>query len=820
MDPTEFLCEFVAEAADHLASAEGHLMTLRRQPEATDALQACFRSLHTVKGGAAFLSQDRIKHLAHAAEQVLDALRSGAAAVSEDRIDALLDATTRLQALVQALAGAPAVEGDDRDLVLTLERCLESGEEYAPAAPHQQTSTPTTRRETRSPALSPTALIEALLTNGIADVPALIQLLDGLRQGLTGADPAVLGILARLDLFCDQLVLETAGEDPRQEFAVLVEALRTAIAKDPGRQPAEPIRAAIASSGRTGPAAAEAMAEIADLLGSSEAALIDGNPGAVEAAFRAVHSAKGIAATCGLTRLATLAQAVESELEPVRQGTHLSPSVRTLILASLDGLGELVAAVRDAGIELGPWPAGAAAVAGRLGVAVDTAPAAVADPLLVRSLVDAGAVAADVSAAVHSLKPGEDLTQRLVKTGRITQEQAAQAQAKVAQEAVRKDAFARVSMTRLEELVDLIGELLITQAGVMQHAANAVPELRSAIDRQGRTVRELQAIALGLRLVPIKATFQKMARAILDTARKLGKEIDFSTDGDDTELDRNLAETLADPLLHMVRNAADHGVEGPAERIAAGKPAKGRIRLTARHAGEHIMVELSDDGKGMDPERLVAKAKEKGLLPASATPTREEAFNLIFAPGFSTAAKVSEVSGRGVGMDVVKRNVDSLRGRIEIRSEPGRGSTFILRLPLTTAVLDAMVLRVADRRFLVPVASVVEAVKPEPGAVQALAGHQGRVVQSRGRWLPVVRLADRCGVAGACDLPEDGVLVVLEHLAGRLAIQVDEIVGLQQAVIKPLPPDCPHDPGMAGTAILGDGHVGLILEPAQLAEDA
>ncbi|MFM2091132.1 MAG: hypothetical protein RLZZ127_1621, partial [Planctomycetota bacterium] len=743
------------------------------------------------------------------------------AAVEEHRIDAVLDATTRLQALVQALAGAPPVDADDLPLVKALEHCLAGDEDYAPAAPGAAAAEPTTRREARPHGAPARAQVDALAATGINDVPALIHGLASLRQDLAGGAPAALEALARLDLFCDQLVLETAGNDPAARFQELVQALRAAVAAEPDRGPAEPILAAVAAAAPAPrPATSEAMAEIADLLAQAEAAVINASPGAPEAAFRAVHSAKGIAATGGLARLSALAQAVESELEPLRQGAPLSPSVRTLLLASLDGLGELVSAVREAGAEIGPWPAGAAAVAGRLGVAVDTAPAAVADPLLVRGLVDAGVPAAEVAAAARELKPGEDLTQRLVKTGRITQEQAAQAQAKAAQEAVRKDAFARVSMARLEELVDLIGELLITQAGVMQHAANATPELRGAIDRQGRTVRELQGIALGLRLVPIKATFQKMARAVLDTARKLGKEIEFITEGDDTELDRTLAETLADPLLHMVRNAADHGVETPAERTAAGKPAKGRIRLAARHAGEHIVVELQDDGKGMDPDRLVAKAKEKGLLPANAAPTREEAFNLIFAPGFSTAAQVSEVSGRGVGMDVVKRNVDSLRGRIEIQSERGKGSRFILRLPLTTAVLDAMVLRVADRRFLVPVAMVVEAVKPDPGAVQALAGHQGRVVQSRGRWLPVIRLADRCGAAGAVEAPEDGVLVVLEHLAGRIAIQVDEIVGLQQAVIKPLPPDCPHDPGVAGTAILGDGHVGLILEPAQLAEGA
>jgi two-component system chemotaxis sensor kinase CheA len=633
------------------------------------------------------------------AEQVLDALRSGAAAVTTERIDILLDAVTRLQALVQALAGAPLSSEDEQALTAALKQSLEARDEYAPAAPTPAAGEPTTRRSHHGTA-AVTGLIDQLAAAGTTDIPALIRRLAELRQCLAGGQPAALRALAELDCLCDQLVLETAVADPAGRFAGLVADLRRGCLGE--RSPAPAIRAVTGLAEIGGSAILdEAMAEIADLLAQAESAMLQAVPGAQDSVLRAVHTAKGIAATAGLARLAALAQAVESELEPLRQGSPVTPSVRTLVLGSLDALGELAAAARSNGAEIGPWPSGAAAVAARLGVAVDDAPAPVADPGLVRGLVDAGVSGAEVAAAVRSLAPGEDLTARLVKTGRITQEQAARAQAAAAADAVRRDAFARVSMARLEELVDLIGELLITQAGVVQHAGAAPPELRAAIERQGRTVRSLQGIALGMRLVAIRASFQKMARAVLDTGRKLGKEIDFVTEGDDTELDRTLAETLADPLLHMVRNAADHGIEPPAERIAAGKPAKGRIRLAARHAGEHIVVEIEDDGRGMDPDRLVAKAREKGLLPAGAQPTRDEALALIFAPGFSTAERVSEVSGRGVGMDVVKRNVDSLRGRILIRSEPGHGSLFTIRLPLTTAVLDAMVLRVADRRFLV-----------------------------------------------------------------------------------------------------------------------
>jgi two-component system chemotaxis sensor kinase CheA len=424
-----------------------------------------------------------------------------------------------------------------------------------------------------------------------------------------------------------------------------------------------------------------------------------------------------------------------------------------------------------------------------------------------------------IKEATERLAKGEDLTTRLVRSGKITPAKAEEVQAKQAEMAGKSlgaDGFTRVSIGRLEELVNLVGELLVAQSMVNQdEAVRASTRLQSIVGRQSRIVRDLQNLSLGLRMVPLKATFQKMARAVHDTARKVGKQIDFKLVGEDTEIDRTLAETLADPLLHMVRNAVDHGIESAERRAKAGKPERGNVTLSARQGSDQVIITLTDDGGGMDPKKLIAKAVEKGLIPPDRQLSDSEAYQLIFAAGFSTAEKVTGISGRGVGMDVVRRNVEAAKGRIEIESKIGSGTVFTIRLPLTTAILDAMLLRVGRERFLIPVTSIVASLRPNPGQVREMFG-RGRVIENRGEVLSVATLGELFALPDFLTDPTTSVVMVIEHQGGRYAIQVDEILGLQQVVIKPLDQETPHHLGLAGTAILGDGRVGLILDPARL----
>jgi two-component system, chemotaxis family, sensor kinase CheA len=565
--------------------------------------------------------------------------------------------------------------------------------------------------------------------------------------------------------------------------------------------------------------------EAQELLSGAEAQLLaQGILGQteVEAVFRAFHTVKSMAAYLGFTRTERLAHRLESDLLPVRDGVvAATPSVRAGALAGIDGLRAMAQRIRSVHGEGEDWPAIAGEVARTFGF--PDAPAAqlsetMDQEALTEALVESGVPREVVEATAADLKPGEDLTTRLVRAGRISKTVADEVVAKQQEQAgkVPAEAFTRVSLARLEELVNLVGELLIAQSMVNQDEdVVRSPRLQATVARQNRIVRDLQNLSLGMRMVPLKATFQKMARAVHDTARKLGKQIEFRLVGEDTEIDRTIAEALADPLLHMVRNAVDHGIEANRDRLATGKAEKGLIILEARQASDQVIISLQDDGRGMDPAKLIAKAVEKGLLKPGQQLAPAESYQLIFAAGFSTAEQVTGISGRGVGMDVVRRNVEQLQGKIDIDSRIGAGSTFTIRLPLTTAILDAMLLRVGSERFLVPVTAIIASLRPLAGQVQEIFA-RGRMIENRGAILPLAILGEVLGLVDYLRDPTTGVVMVIEHSAGRYALLVDEILGLQQVVIKPLDHQTPHHPGLAGTAILGDGRVGLIIDPARL----
>jgi two-component system chemotaxis sensor kinase CheA len=332
-------------------------------------------------------------------------------------------------------------------------------------------------------------------------------------------------------------------------------------------------------------------------------------------------------------------------------------------------------------------------------------------------------------------------------------------------------------------------------------------------------VRDLQRQGLALRMVPLRGVFQKMSRLVRDLSRRSGKPVQLDLSGQDAEMDRSLAERLGDPLVHMIRNAVDHGVEPVAARRAAGKPELATLRLRAYHEGGNIVIELSDDGKGLDRDAILARAVSRGLVPPGATLTDRDVYELIFAPGFSTAEKVTELSGRGVGMDVVKRTVEELRGRIQISTEKGQGTTFRLVLPLTLAIIDGMLLAVGGRRYVLPTLSIVESLRPRPEDLHQFAAG-GLVLDVRGTQLRLVDLASRLGVWSATSAdPSAGFVVIVDDLRSRFGVLVDDLVGQQQVVIKNLDSAVNPDGMFSGAAILSDGQVGLILNPGALGSD-
>ncbi len=377
------------------------------------------------------------------------------------------------------------------------------------------------------------------------------------------------------------------------------------------------------------------------------------------------------------------------------------------------------------------------------------------------------------------------------------------------------DTSIRVAVEKVDQLINLVGELVITQAMLAETAGNLDPiqaeKLLAGIELLSRNTRDLQESVMSIRMLPMSMVFSRFPRVVRDLAAKLNKQVEMKTIGENTELDKGLIEKITDPLTHLVRNSLDHGIETPEKRIAAGKNPKGALTLKASHQGGAVVIEVMDDGGGLNRARILEKAKERGL-PVSDSISDHEVWQLIFAPGFSTAEVVTDVSGRGVGMDVVKRNIEGLGGKVELESSPGFGTRTVIRLPLTLAILDGMSVGVGGETFIVPITTVVESLQPRLDDLRTLAG-DSRMVHIRGEYLPFIPLSEVFGLAGVEDITK-GILVVVEGEEGKAALFVDELLGQHQVVIKSLEANYRKVPGMSGATIMGDGRVAMILDVA------
>lgn len=376
----------------------------------------------------------------------------------------------------------------------------------------------------------------------------------------------------------------------------------------------------------------------------------------------------------------------------------------------------------------------------------------------------------------------------------------------------------RVSIEKVDQLINLVGELVITQAMLAQTASEVDPvvfeKLLGGMNTLERNTRDLQESVMSIRMLPISFVFSRFPRVVRDLASKLNKQIELKQVGEGTELDKGLIEKIADPLTHLIRNSLDHGVEMPDVRVAAGKPAQGTITLRAFHQGGSIVIEVGDDGAGLNREKILAKAKERGMSVDDGMPD-SEVWMLIFEAGFSTAAVVTDVSGRGVGMDVVKRNISAMGGRVDIESALGVGTRISVRLPLTLAILDGLSVGVGDQMFIVPLTYIIESLQPTAEDIKTVSG-RGRVVQVRGEYLPVVALHEVFNLKPTSEVIHDGILVILEAEGQKAAMLVDTLIGQHQVVIKSLESNYRRVQGVSGATIMGDGKVALILDTAAL----
>jgi two-component system chemotaxis sensor kinase CheA len=697
MDPMEQIkATFFQECEELLADLEAGLLALESGESDADTINAVFRAVHSVKGGAGAFGLESLVHFAHVFETTLDDMRSGRTPATGEAVKVMLRAADVLADLVAAArADAPADEA--RSAAMAEELAAIGGAEAASA-------------------VAPTADDNDGM-DGLDFTPTMISL-DAT------AEPASMGWRIR---FVPGRELYAKAND-----ALLLLRQLTRLG---------PCEVELDASALPG---LEALDPEEPHLSWTVRLMADCPEADVRDAFEFVEG------YCELT------------IEP--------------IAAEAESFAEPAAAAEPAadGFDL-------AALLQRVsGPVADSAPAA--EPA-VASAVVAQAPAAPVAPAAAAAAPAP--------------------------------ATIRVDLERVDRLIDLVGELVINQAMLAQRVVEAGIARSSTVavglDELEQLTREIQDSVMAIRAQPVKSVFQRIPRLVREVAAMTGKQARLVTDGEGTEVDKTVIERLSDPITHMIRNAIDHGLENPADRVEAGKPPEGTVRLSAAHRSGRIVIEVADDGKGINRKRVREIAVEKGLIDPAAPLTDDETDNLIFLPGFSTAAVVSDVSGRGVGMDVVKRSIQALGGRIAISSRPGQGSTFTMSLPLTLAVLDGMAVACAGQTLVAPLTTIIETLQPKAEEVQYLG--QGMVLAVRGAYVPLIDVGVALGYRSGPIDPTTGVALLVESdVGGRAALLVDAIQGQRQVVIKSLEANYQQVEGIAAATILGDGRVALILD--------
>jgi two-component system chemotaxis sensor kinase CheA len=676
----------------------------------------------------------------------------------------------------------------------------------------------------------------------------LLQVLDDLAlqvmvQGADALTPAAFASLTKLAERCDlaDFAKEVKAAKPAKGKSVTEDGARAIIEKlqaliaAPTEQELKEEAAKVAPTAVPESFAFEEDPELlADFVMESEEhltaieekiLLLEKDPTLIDtihAVFRSFHSIKGLAGFLGLVGVQTVAHEVETLLDHARNSRiSVTSDVVDLVLESSEYLKEEVAVV-DAKLNGIAIPAvrdntnlikvlstaTADIAAGRPFSIAEPKPDAAA-PAVVAAVptIAPVPVEAPIIVAVLPEVPRPAIAPAILPPPPVAAVAPPPAEKQARTEPTSTSI--RVETSKLDRLMDMVGEMVIAQA-ILSNSRAGVP---GEITQLARITSEVQRCAMSMRMMPIGPLFQKNAKMVRDLSRRNGKQVSLELLGESTELDKTIAEELSDPLLHMIRNALDHGIEPPDERIAAGKNPIASLRIGAEHQAGQIVISIADDGRGLDPQRIRNKAIQNGLIEEAAQLTEEEIFHLIFAPGFSTAEKITDISGRGVGMDVVRQHVESLRGRIEIHSVLGQGTTFRILLPLTLAIIEGLVIVVGVHRYIIPLFSVREMLRPTQDMLFTVQGSDEMILM-RGSLLPLIRLHKRFDVIPRTEDICDGLLVVCEFSGKRFCLFVDDLQGRQEVVIKSLDESFKSVKGLVGSAILGDGRIGLILDVA------
>ncbi|MDP2788419.1 MAG: chemotaxis protein CheW [Pseudomonadota bacterium] len=748
IDMSQFYQVFFEETSEHLASMENLLLNLDVAAPSLEYLNAIFRAAHSIKGGSGTFGFTDMTSVTHVLETLLDRLRKEEIALRADMVDAFLAAGDVLRAQLEHHQGGPEADaGEIETLCARLNRLAAGNVEASEIEAAPAAGEPAPARRIR---------LDCLLPSNVARVPeAIDNLLDALR------DVAAVEVKHRPDGADGQLiaVLTTQASDTGLKEALAFYCAPEEVSIQPETE--------------------EAAAPVVD---GSAAFFDDFAPSPTLPSPAPADQDDGF----GLFADAPGAPTTQPEQALVAPGD--SP-------AAIEGPGYGMYVDAPSGLGLFDGAPGSDHAIRT------TAPAPFPDNA-------AASVTAtiDVTATIGR-RLADNPTIETAKAGRRDNDKIVTA--------ANTDTSIRVAVEKVDQLINLVGELVITQAMLAEAAGNLEPvlaeKLLAGIDLLARNTRDMQESVMSIRMLPMSMVFSRFPRVVRDLAGLLNKQVEMKTIGDSTELDKGLIEKITDPMTHLVRNSLDHGIETPDKRIAAGKNPKGTLTLKASHQGGNVVIEVIDDGGGLNRARILEKAKENGL-PVSDGMSDHEVWQLIFAPGFSTVDVVTDVSGRGVGMDVVKRNIESLGGRVELESSPGFGTRTVIRLPLTLAILDGMSVGVGGETFVIPITTVIESLQPRLDDLRTLAG-DSRMVHIRGEYLPLISLADAFGLEGQADITQ-GILVVVEAEESKAALFVDELLGQQQVVIKSLEANYRKVPGLSGATIMGDGRVAMIIDVA------
>jgi two-component system chemotaxis sensor kinase CheA len=549
------------------------------------------------------------------------------------------------------------------------------------------------------------------------------------------------------------------------------------------------------------------------------------NTDCINAIFRPFHSIKGVAGFLNLEKIRDLAHNLENLLDKARNNEiRVTSPLIDVILDGADALKALILRLKDEieGQTLPPLKIDLSTLTQRIKNVEKGKDDTPSKKKLGEILINDGVVGQDdVNDAlkIAQTPPAKKIGEVLIDEGKVTTKQVSQALRKQSEQSAEASTL-RVDTRKLDDLIDMVGEMVITQSMIQQDLSRQVnvdKSLMRDMAQFSRITSSLQRTSMSLRMIPIRQTFQRMSRLIRDLAKNAGKAVNIEIVGEETEIDRNMVDEIYNPLVHMVRNAVDHGLESPEDRIKAGKSEKGLISLRAYHRGGNIVIEISDDGKGLNKQKILDKALKKGLISGNEDLSDQDIYKMILLPGLSTAEKITDVSGRGVGMDVVKQAVEKLRGKMDIESTPGEGTTFITRFPLTLAIIDGMMVKVGQEVYIIPTMAIRQTLRPSKEHYNVIV-NKGETINVMGQLLALIRLSDLLKVQTESKEPWEAIVVVVESDNRVKCLLVDEVIGKAEVVIKSLGSGLKHVKGVSGGAIMGDGRIGLILDPEGLFE--